>query len=77
MPLQGMKQRRGKVFVFFVCKNNLILAINIIGDLYFVVQLGLYARSQNCEKRLLNSSLFSVCPASPHGTSRFPLDRFL
>jgi len=32
-----------------------------------------WARSQNCEKRLLASSCLSVCP---HGTARLPLDGF-
>ena len=32
-----------------------------------------YARSQNCEERLLASSCLSV---RPHGTTRLPLDGF-
>ena len=34
-------------------------------------------RSQNCEKRLLASSLKSVRPVHTHGTTRLPLDEFL
>jgi hypothetical protein len=38
---------------------------------------GFWARSQNCEKGLLASLCLSVRPsASPHGTTRLPLDRF-
>jgi hypothetical protein len=35
-----------------------------------------WARSQNCKKRMLDSSCPDVCPVRPLGTTRLPLDGF-
>ena len=56
-----------------ICQNGVQISANIL----FTLQssLNLYARSQNCEKRLLVASCLSVRPSvCPHGKTGLPLD---
>jgi hypothetical protein len=61
-------------------RTAVLPAINVNQSvLFFVIQyeINVYARSQNCEKRLLGSSCLHVClSVRPHGTTRLPLTDF-
>ena len=49
----------------------------ILINIKCVIRIHFWARSQNCEKRLLVSSRLPVCPAvRSYGTTRLPLERF-
>ena len=69
------KTRPGKVLNFIRKRNGAQKIENVCGAwVDYRSPLHFYARSQNCEKRLLASLRLSV---RPHGTTRLPLDGFL